>query len=143
MNYTVLSYEEWSEPRRSPYSKSDFLCIHKFTDEYTTTDKNTAKELVKELIDAPLAELTLEQVKKDFCYMDDTSLSEAKLISIMNYYNGRLGLYNRIIFDLENLQSTQTLRYDIPKEYNEFYLNDNIVRKHIKTYIEVRIDNEQ
>lgn len=141
MKYTITQYDEWVVPRHSITSSSKHMCNHRYVDEYSTDDIDMAKDLIKEMLDAPLAELTLDEIQKDFSDIYDSDLSESTLVSIMNYYNGRLGLYKRMIFDIENLKQPQTLRYDIPKEYSEF-LDDDSERIHKKTYMEMRIDNE-
>ena len=73
-------------------------------------------------MDVPIAELSLEQVKKEFG-KSEYGLSEEQVIKIQNYYNGRLALYNVIMKELSDQSSWQLLKHEIPAEYASFCID--------------------
>ena len=81
-------------------------------------------------MDVPEAELTFEEVKKDWSD-HKYPISDEKLKEIQAYYNGRLDIYNKVLLDLAAVESygidgdSIELRYDIPHKFNEFVTDEN------------------
>lgn len=118
MKYIVT----YSTSERIPYYwKQDTSCKakHSNSESYEVEDLEVCKAIVKDLMDIPVAELSLEQVKKEFG-KSEYNLSEEQAIKIQNYYNGRLALYNVIMKELDSQNSWQLLKYEIPVEYASF-----------------------
>ena len=104
-------------------------CTHNNSEEFVFED-NTSKEniaqVVANILDIPLAELSLADVKKEFS-STQYPISEEKAVQIMNYYNGRLALYTTIKRDIDDDLDNKTFnkRYDIPFAYNYFSCIDD------------------
>lgn len=99
--------------------------------------------IVNDVLDAPLSEMTLEQVNKDF---SDSAypISEEDAIQIQNYFNGRLALRDAIIKELENNRTVTTLQYNIPEKYISLFNDDDDDDEHTKkssAYIEIELTN--
>lgn len=121
MKYIVT----YSTSEKIPYYwKQDTSCKakHSNSESYEVEDLEVCKAIVKDLMDIPVAELSLEQVKKEFG-KSEYNLSEEQAIKIQNYYNGRLALYNVIMKELDSQNSWQLLKYEIPVEYASFYFD--------------------
>ena len=108
------------------YWKQDTSCKakHSNSESYEVEDLDACRAIVKDLMDVPISELSLEQVKKEFG-KSEYGLSEEQVIKIQNYYNGRLALYNVIMKELSDQSSWQLLKHDIPAEYASFYYDIN------------------
>ena len=103
------------------YWKQDTSCKvkHSNSESYEVEDLEACKAIVKDLMDIPVAKLSLEQIKKEFG-KSECNLNEEQVIKIQNYYNGRLALYNVIMKELSDQSSWQLLKYEIPAEYASF-----------------------
>ena len=121
MKYIVTYSTSQSIPY---YWKQDTSCKakHSNLESYEVEDLDACRAIVNDLMDVPVAELSLEQVKKD-CGKSEPNLSEEKAIKIQNYYNGRLALYNVIMKELDSQSSWQLLKHEIPAEYASFCID--------------------
>ena len=114
------------------------------------TDKQAYKKLnleaallvLKEFIDAPDSNLTLESVKEDF-KASNATMSDEVAQKIVNYYNGRKKIYDK----LKDLLETGEFEYekiDIPEELNGFTTQENDEEfektKILESWIEVRAE---
>lgn len=98
---------------------------------------------MRDILDVPEAELTIDAIRKDF-ESPEKPLPEEKLVAIQNYYNGRLGIWNTAKKEIEeftkSLNEDKIFHYEIPEDYNQFYVYDdeNEARsKQIQGYVEV------
>jgi hypothetical protein len=139
MKYTITLYNKFNRPYI--YNDSSTTCISIDSTSYETTDLKLCKTIIKDFLDVPEAELSLDEVKKQF---DDPryNISEEKLVAIQNYYNGRLALFKTIMFEIDDLNNG-IYTYDIPYEYNHFVIEDDeeYKEKQINAYIELKVDN--
>jgi len=143
MKYTITLHNTW----KRPYFYSDSInesCVNTEISEYETTNLDLCKTIVKDFLDVPESELTLEEIRKQFEDPRYGILPEKKLTSIQDYYNGRLAMYNSIMKDLNLLEDGKedVLLYDIPYKYNHFTVEDDDNEKQIAAYIKVKIENE-
>lgn len=105
-------------------------------------------------MDIPLQELTLEQVHKDFDDSRFDPLPEDRARSIMEYYNGRLALYNVIVKVLKNVidnvatkeikeYSSTTIKHNIPEKHNTFWVYGEKDGTHqLEAYISIEVKEE-
>jgi len=122
MNISIKLHNDRNTPYY--YSGDSKVCRHVENEEWTTDDRELAVKIIRDMMDVPESELTLEQVRADFS--DRTcDVSEEQLVSIQNYYNGRFAMYNRILDEIENCCENRISRYDIPYEYNHFSTGDD------------------
>lgn len=135
MIFSITYYNDFNEPYI--YDKPETLCRHVSTDSYSANDVELAKTIVKDILDAPIAELSLESIKHDFGSRD-YPLTEEAAVAIKDYYNGRYALYQAILDDMKMLEP-RVLHYDIPQKYNTFSIEDNAATKQISAYIEITI----
>lgn len=135
MIFSITYYNDFNEPYI--YDKPETLCRHVSTDSYSANDVELAKTIVKDILDAPIAELSLESIKHDFGSRD-YPLTEEAAVAIKDYYNGRFALYQAILDDMKTLEP-RVLHYDIPQKYNTFSIEDNTTTKQISAYIEITI----
>jgi len=120
MNISIRLHNDRNTPYY--YSGDSKTCRHVENEEWITDDRDMAVKIVRDMLDVPESELTLEQVKEDFS--DRTcNASEEQIVAIRNYYNGRFAMYNRILDEIENCCENKTSRYDIPYEYNHFVVD--------------------
>lgn len=133
--FNITYYNDFNEPYI--YDKPETLCRHVSTDSYSANDVELAKTIVKDILDAPIAELSLESIKHDFGSRD-YPLTEEAAVAIKDYYNGRYALYQAILDDMKTLEP-RVLHYDIPQKYNTFSIEDNTATKQISAYIEITI----
>ena len=151
MTYKVTLHNKW----RKPYFLADKLkehdkpvCRHIMTDTYEVNDKDTCKEVLKDFLDAPVTEMTLEEVKKEFEDPKIGPIDESRLIAIRDYYNGRLELQNNIFKFIDKIESKPGIwRYDIPFRCNYFACyadeDDENLNHQEDAYIEIEVtDNE-
>jgi hypothetical protein len=135
MIFSITYYNDFDEPYI--YDKPETLCRHVSTDSYSANDVELAKTIVKDILDAPIAELSLESIKHDFGSRD-YPLTEEAAVAIKDYYNGRYALYQAILDDMKTFVP-RVLHYDIPQKYNTFSIEDNTTTKQISAYIEITI----
>ena len=121
MKITIKLHNDWDRPYF--YTGESPICRHVETDSWTTDDRELAMKIVRDQLDVPEAEMTLDQVKADFAD-GSRQIEESKFVAIQNYYNGRLALYNRIMDEIETAGPGTSSRYDIPYEYNHFEIED-------------------
>lgn len=145
MNYKVTLYNKWNVPYH--YDKKDLKMVEsEDMYSYATTDEELCKEIIKDYLDVPLAELTLEQVKKDFS-LADLQISEERAVQIQNYYNGRFALHQTIVKDFCDAAAAGkpiTLHYDIPEKYNQFQVDDTEFNEsQICAYLEVKLSDAE
>ena len=142
--YTITLFNKFKHPYY--YSKDDELCIQTDMQQYETTSKKTALQIVKDFLDVPEAKMTLDEVRKQFESPSFGEISESRLVAIQNYYNGRLALFEYVKTYLEDEKTLQNVkRFDIPYEYNHFmvYSEDSEEDKEeqLDAYIEIKIDS--
>ncbi len=147
MKYTITLFNKWKRPYFYAESKSNenSTCIETSYNSYETTDLDLCKQIIKDFLDAPEAELSLDAVRQEFS-SPRYDISESKLVAIQNFYNGRLGMYNTIIRQIELLESNEVFckKYNIPYEYNYFSVEgDRIEEEQIEAFIELRIENDE
>ena len=143
MNYKVTLYNKWNVPYH--YDKKDLKMVEsEDMSSYATADEELCKEIIKDFLDVPLAELTLEQVKKDFS-RTDFQISEERAVQIQNDYNGRFALHQTIVKDFCDAVAVgkpTTLHYDIPEKYNQFQVDDTEFHEsQICAYLEVKLSD--
>lgn len=112
----VITYSYSCE---EPYSyKDNMTCIakHSNSESYAVENVDACKDIIKNLLDVPMAELSLDEVKKDFS-SGECKISEENAKSIQQYYNGRLELYKTIMNAFnDKCNAWQLLKYNLPKE---------------------------
>lgn len=144
MKYIITLYNKWKRPYFY-VDKSDAKCINTECSIYETDDVELCKTIIKDFLDVPASEMTLDEVRKQFTSLSFPDVPEFKLVCIQNYYNGRLSMYNTIIRDFnDSVEHENTLTYDIPYEYNYFSIDveDEYGKSavQLKAYIEIKIE---
>ena len=139
MNYTITYHNDFTSPYM--YNKPETTCQQINNDVYKTDQSELAEKILADILDAPTAELTLEQIKDDFS-SPRYPITEEKAVQIQNYYNGRLALSQTILQDLKD-HSPRTLHYDIPQKYNSFTVEDEDELTQNEAYIEIVIENAE
>ena len=145
MIYKVTLYNKWREPYFLVDTCKDAkkpACRHINYDCYEVNDLETCKAVLKDFLDAPLAEMTLEQVKKEFEDPKVGAIDEKRLLAIRDYYNGRLELQRKIFKEIEKAHyGTYVYRFDIPFRCNYFACyaddGDEDLHKQEDAYIQV------
>lgn len=95
---------------------------------WTTSSLNTITTLIKDIIDAPIKELTLDQIKCDFSSRD-FPISEDTARQICDYYNVRYTLQQSILNDISSFTETQdansisSLTYQFPKNSYDYVMS--------------------
>lgn len=137
MTYKVTYLVEQNEQYPFGSELSDTSkCKHCETSQYEVEGQEGCLRIVRDVLDVPLAELTLDEIKKDFQGCSD-DIGENKLVAIQNYYNGRFALWNQIQSDISTtLAASSPLRYDIPEKYNTFTMSDD--SKQVQSFIEIQ-----
>ena len=141
---TTWTIKSIYDVKESYYSTNDDeQCRHINIEEWTTANFQKALAILKDFLDVPLAKITLDQVKEDFRYLE---LSEEKALSIMNYYNGRLAIWEYAERELKDHLSAGAIDnvfcYDIPAKYSSFEsFSEKSQREIIQTKIEVVCQN--
>lgn len=141
MNYEVKYVCEVKEHPHCGQDNQDQWCNHIETTQYQSSNLSTCLSLAKDILDVPFAELTLQQVQKDFSSTSsDQPEDEKKMIAIRDFYNGRLALWNRIQSDVneQSIQKQKSFKYDIPEKYNSFCTDEDRESNQIQSYIEVK-----
>lgn len=136
IKYVITYYNKWKRPYY--YSEDDRICVSTESSQYETTDKDLALHIAKDFLDVPEAEMTLDEVRKEFEDHRIGEIPEEKLVAIQNYYNGRLAMYEHVkmMFESEpwmevpEPQSKEqvplyTKQFDIPYKYNHFMVYDD------------------
>lgn len=148
MKYTITLHNDWSEPywQHSDKNTPKDLCRHISDDKYEVEGLDFCKEVLKDFLDAPVAEMTLEQVKKEFEEPRIGPISQERLQAIANYYNGRLKLQKEIFSQLDALgDKPHIFKFDIPMEYNYFACyaddDDEHMTKQNSAWLEVVVQN--
>lgn len=147
MKYTITLFNKWKRPYFYTESKlnENSTCIETNYNSYETTDLDLCKQIIKDFLDAPEAELSLDAVRQEFS-SPSYDISESKLVAIQNFYNGRLGMYNTIMRQIELLEPNEVFckKYNIPYEYNYFSVEgDETKEEQIEAFIELRIENDE
>jgi hypothetical protein len=154
--YTVTLKNVWKRPYY--FKKDGERCLCTDLSSYETMDLGMCKDIVKDLLDVPVAEMSIEEVRKQFEDPAYKQLSEEKLVSIQSYYNGRLALFRTLMQQLEMLDTVDLvsvrkgvpdlpdpviLKHDIPRSYNCFYVEDDDdgSEEQVEAYIEVKIED--
>lgn len=113
------------------YGKPETKCQHINEEIYNVDNLDLAKTIISDLLDVPLSEITLENIKIDFS-SPEYPLSEQRAVQIKDYYNGRCALYKTILNDLDNIfnndyhnLNSQELQYEIPEKYNNYTMDEN------------------
>lgn len=136
----------YSNVFEEPYyisGKDDQLCIHKNVETWETSSLETVKNWLKDTLDIPLQELTIEQIHEDFDDDRFGSLPEDRAQAITEYYNGRLALHETIVNDLKD-HSSKLLRYDIPEKHNQFWVYGDKDETHqVEAYIEIQVKSDE
>lgn len=115
MKYTIKFHNDWTHlfegDSAHPYSVvNDNI--------YTSDDREVAEWLFRDEIDTPFTPLTLDDVRRDFSSRE-FPVPDEKLLHIMNYYNGRLEICEKVL-ETFHRDIPGEYRFDIPYEYNHF-----------------------
>lgn len=144
--YTVKLYNDFTAPYF--FAEDREQCNHISFEQYTFSTIDMCRQCVKDFLDVPEAELTFEEVKKDWSD-HKYPISDEKLKEIQAYYNGRLDIYNKVLLDLAAVESygidgdSIELRYDIPHKFNEFVTDENEkLSIQNEAYLLIRIETE-
>ena len=141
--YTITLHGKFKRPYF--YSNSNEMCINTENLSYETTSLDLCKQIVKDFLDVPETELTLEEIKRQFTDAGTRNIPDDNLTAIQSYYNGRLALYKYIIdyIDLsaKKKQAHIQKQFDIPYEYNHFIVEDdeNDKEEQIAAYLKIEI----
>ena len=147
MKYTVRTVNDWTKPY--DYMAGDMRPItERQTDETSTEDAELAIRLVKDWLDAPVKELTDEDVHRDFDVNRAEPVKQKFVDAIKAYYNYRLRLFWQIEKDLEREISSGRkqfiLKYDIPYEMNHFETEEDggwaASEKQNEAYLEIEAE---
>ena len=110
---------------------------------YGNLNVEAALFVLKEFIDSPNEDLSLEDVKKEF-YESNRGMSDRVAERIAKYYNGRKAIYEK----LKNLLESEELEYEkveIPEELNKFTTqeDDEDIDKEqqLEAWIEVKVED--
>lgn len=112
----VVTYRTVASEKRYANSAEAYDVKETMSDSFEVSSLEACKNILIDVLDVPIAELSLVEVKQNFSTYANV-LSEEKAIQIQGYYNGRLALYNAILKDLNGENSWHHLEYEIPKEY--------------------------
>lgn len=130
---------------KEPYysTNDDEQCQHLNVEEWTTTDFKKALEIIKDFLDVPLAKVTNEQVKMDFNF---PNITEEQVVGIVNYYNGRLAIWEYAEKELKDHVLAGALDnvfcYEIPEKYSSFEaFNENTKKVDFQMKVEVHCQN--
>lgn len=121
------------------------MCVHDSQETYDEIRQFGLRDkIIADFMDAPLTEMSLEQIKKDFECPEFGEISEQRLVNIQNYYNGRLALLNQIKSDLQQFEQNANGKfkktYEILEHYNSFNVycdEDEIHDKQIEAWISI------
>lgn len=86
------------------------ICRSVDSQEYETESKELAGTIIRDLMDAPEKELSMDDVRKDFC-SPGLDVKEENLAAIREYYNGRLAMLGKVISDFESLTPGLSVRH--------------------------------
>lgn len=138
MTYRIKLFSSFSRPYYF-HGDEQTVCIQRTTDEYEAPNIKLAIQIIKDFMDPPETELTLEQVEREFS--DKSSpVPEMNLVAIREYYNGRLAMYRKIMTDLDSTEFPVILKYDIPYKYNHFSVDlEDPLEKQLDAYLEIEI----
>jgi hypothetical protein len=148
MKYTITLFNKWKRPyfyTVKSESNKNSTCIDTSYNSYETTDLDVCKQIIKDFLDAPETELSLDAIRQEFS-SPNYNISENKLVAIQNFYNGRLGMYNTIMRQIELLEPNEEFckKYNIPYKYNYFSVEcDETNEEQIDAFIELRIENNE
>lgn len=101
---------------------------------WTTSSLNAITDLIKDIIDAPIGELTVEQIKNDYSSRE-WPLSDTKAQQICDYYNIRYTMQQTILNDISSFtlvndeNSISSLTYEFPAsayDYISTVENNNV-----------------
>jgi len=98
----------------------------------------TCRAVLKDIFDPPEAELTLDMVEKEFS-SPKYPVTKDKLEKIVDYYNGRAKLYNKMTRWLETAKPGDSNLIDIPAELNQFTTVDEPLAEQVEAYIKVTV----
>lgn len=118
MKYTVKTFNDWTHPYF--FNEGDKRLIReKETNEQETDSADLAVAMVKDWLDVPDADITPEDVRREFD-SDRRRIDDEYVEQIMNYYNGRRSIFLRFKEDFAGMRSGNVLKYQIPYELNHF-----------------------
>ena len=145
MKFTITYYSNIDQPYH--YSKNgDDICKHISYDSFVVDSFDLCMKCIKDFIDSPKHELTLDQIYDDF-NSPEYPLDEEYAKKIQVYYNGRFNIHQKIVKEITNIVENISLLHDMPitKRYeipNECYAfdTDEMQCKNNETYIEVNIE---
>lgn len=138
IRYVITYHNKWKRPYY--YSEDNRICTSTETFSYETDDKDLALRIAKDFLDVPEAEMTLDEVRKEFEDHKIGEIPEEKLVAIQNYYNGRLAMYEHVKMmfasepwlksnsddaDSDGQSPDYTKWFDIPYKYNHFMVYDD------------------
>lgn len=126
MKYRVKTFNDWTRPYSFMSDGDGQTVRERQTDEYETDDADLAVSIVRDWLDAPDRDMTEDDVRKQF---DSPSrrVEDRYITGIMNYYNGRLRIFEKFKKDFENATEGAAMKYDIPYELNHFETDDSFV----------------
>lgn len=144
MSYRIKYFTECQEQCYQTASKE--LCRHTNFDEFVVESKEACIDVIKDFLDAPLKELTDEEIQNDFGG-HNLKLSKQKIKEIQAYYNGRYVLCQKILDKIEKSTgvSKWSQLYSIPEHLNTFRTidDDEDEFKQIDAYIEIEYETDK
>ena len=137
MNYEITYCNDFSEPYY--YSKDAKQCRHIHSESYIVQTLADTKQVVKDFLDIPEKELSIDEVLKDFS-SPQYQITAEKAEEIRTYYNGRLKLWNQINASLENVDEHDKINhvYSLPQKINEFTVTDEFKSIQNTAYISIK-----
>ena len=94
------------------------------TSEYETESRKAFDDILNMILDAPTGTILVSEIRNMF-NLGESEKDEKFAMRVLDYYNGRLALYERIKSDLDDVQigSDQNsepvvLTYDLPASYS-------------------------
>lgn len=144
--YIITLHNKFKRPYF--YSNTDKMCVHIDNTSYETDDLELCKQIIKDFLDVPESELSLDEVKRQFKDAAiNSDISDDSLIVIQSYYNGRLALYKHVMdyidLNAKKKQAHIHKQFDIPYEYNHFIIEDDEEDKEeqLEAYLKIEIKN--
>lgn len=136
MKYTIESRNVFKTKYYNTPNESKI--IQEDTSRYIDCTAETAKAVIKDILDPPEADLTMEHVEKEFS-SPSYPISKEKLEAIVHYYNGRAKIYAEVMKYFEHIGGLagNSKTYKIPYEFNQFGVNDSELVEQIEAYIKI------
>jgi len=102
-------------------------------------------EAVRDFLDSPASELTLDEIKQDFS-SHEWPISDKKAKEIQEYYNGRLAAFKEIEAAVKESSMKSlpiVIKHPIAEKHNSFSVApEEALAKQNDAYVEVKIYEE-